>query len=120
MSRHVILQLMASLIIFKVCWSSSLVSPSSINPLKFDHTISDFGLIRILKRAMRIEDGVFLKTKRSIGEAFRRHRFRRDNVLKEFNDWEILKNGRLWDDNLIRSMKRGGVRSWDDTLFRMI
>ena len=129
MSRRVILLLTASLIILVVGGSifiCLMVTPSSIKCLKWDHKISDMKneknkhyLIRLLKRAMRIEYGFLLKTIRSTGETFRRHR--RDNVLNENNDWAILKNGKLWDENLIRRMKRGvKVKVLDDTMVIMI
>ena len=128
MSRHVSLLLMACLITLEVGGSLSIclmVSPSSIKALKWDHKILDINNeedtlfpIRLLKRAMRIEDGVFLKTKRSTGKTYRE-----DNVLNEYNDWAIMKNGGLWDNNLIRRMKKGLKtlkRTKDDTLVRMI
>ena len=128
MSKHVSLLLMACLIILEVGGSISIylmVPPSSIKSLKWDHKISDMKNeedtqvpIRLLKRAMRIEDGVFLKTNRSTGKTFRE-----DNVLNGFNDWAMMQNGGLWDDNLIRRMKKGlrsSKRIKADTLVRMI
>ena len=86
----------------------------------------------MVKRALRIEDGVFLKPKRSTGETFRRH-LRNKDVLNEYNDWATVKKETLWDDNLIRRLKKGmGVmdeklvkrlkkeRGWDRMLVRMI
>ena len=128
MSRRVILLLTASLIILVVGGSIfiwMMVSPSFIKSLKWDHKISDMNNeedkqfpIRLLKRGMRIDDGVFLKTKRGTGKTSRE-----DNVLNEYNDWAIMKNGGLWDNNLIRRMKKGIrtlKRTKDDTLVRMI
>ena len=122
MTRHVSLLLMASLIILNVGGSISIglrVSPSSI---KGDHNMLKLlDMKRLMnKRALCIEDGVLLQTKTSTGETYRR-----DNVFNEFNDWAILKDGRLWDDNLIRRMKkedlgRRGKKTRDDTLVRMI
>ena len=131
MSRHVSLLLMACLITLQVGGSLSIclmVPPSSIQALKWDHKISDMNNekderfpIRLLKRAVRMENGVFLKTKRSTGETFKGQN--NDNVLNEYNDWAMMKNGILWDDNLIRRMKKGvrtWKRTWDEPLVRMI
>ena len=76
---------------------------------------------------MRIEDGVFLT-----GETFRRH-VRKDDVLNEYKAWATVKKETLWDDNLIRRLKKGmGVmdenlvkrlkkeRVWDRMMVRMI
>ena len=71
-----------------------------------------------IRRDMWIEDGVFLRmTKRSTGETFRGEMS--DNALKEYNDWAIKKYGRLWDDNLIRRLKRS-PQIWENPLVRMI
>ena len=68
----------------------------------------------MVKRALRIDDGVFLKTKRSTGETFRRHL--RKDALNEYNDWAMMKNEKLLDDNLVRRLKKEG----DWGLVRMI
>ena len=132
MPGHVSLLVMASLII--------LVEPSSSikldqNMLKRSDRNKDESKrhprVRMVKRALRIEDGVFLKPKRSTGETFRRHLTK--DVLNEYNDWATVKKETLWDDNLIRRLKKGmGVmdenlvkrlkkqRAWDRMLVRMI
>ena len=68
----------------------------------------------MVKRALRIDDGVFLKTKRSTGETFRRHL--RKDALNEYKDWAMMKNEKLLDDNLVRRLKKEG----DWGLVRMI
>ena len=86
----------------------------------------------LVNQCLRIEDGVFLKPKRSTGETFRRH-LRKKDVFNEYNDWATVKKETLWDDNLIRRLKKGmGVmdenlvkrlkkqRAWDRMLVRMI
>ena len=131
MSRHVSLLLLAYLITLQVGGSLSIclmVPPSSIKALKWDHKISDMNNekderfpIRLLKRAVRMENGVFLKTKRNTGETIKGQN--NNNVLNEFNDWAMMQNGGLWDDNLIRRMKKGlrsSKRIKADTLVRMI
>ena len=116
MSRHVGLLLLACLITLQVGGSISIylmVPPSSIKTLNWDHKIQDMKIekdkqypIRLLRRDMWIDDGVFLRmTKRGTGEALRKEMS--DNALKDYNDWAIKKYGRLWDDNLIRRLKKG-------------
>ena len=128
MSRQVGLLLMASLITLQVGGSISIylmVSPSSIKTLNWDHKIQDMKIekdkqypISLLRRDMWIDDGVFLRmTKRGTGEALRKEMS--DNALKDYNDWAIKKYGRLWDDNLIRRLKRG-LPIWENPLVRMI
>ena len=105
MSRHVDLLLMASLITLHVGGSISIylmVSPSSIKTLNWDHKIQDMKIekdkqypIRLLRRDMWIDDGVFLRmTKRSTGETFRRQLSDNDALI-DYNDWEIKKYGRF-------------------------
>ena len=123
MTGHVSLLLMASLIILEVVRSISgsvrLKMPT--NSIKWDHNMlkrldenKRYPRVRMVKRALRIDDGVFLKTKRSTGETFRRHL--RKDALNEYNDWAMMKNEKLLDDNLVRRLKKEG----DWGLVRMI
>ena len=128
MSRHVILLLLTSLIILEVSRSTSvwlMVSPSSIN---WDHNIPKRGVrskeenkrhprVRMVKRALRFKDGVFVKTNKSPGDTFQRQS--RKDVLNEYNDLAMMKNERLWKDNLIQRLKKG-TGLWDDNLVRRL
>ena len=127
-SRHVSLLLMTSLILPEVSRSTSfwlMVSPSSIY---WDHNMLKRGVrhtnenkrnprVRMVKRALGIEDRVFLKTNKSPVDTFQRQS--RKDVLNDYNDLAMMKNERLWNDNLIRRLKKGtGV--WDDNLVRRL
>ena len=126
MSRHASLLLMASLIILEVgrSISGSVRLKVPTNSIKWDHNMlkrSDENMqhkryprVRMVKRALRIDDGVFLKTKIGTGETFRGHL--RKDALNEYNDWAMMKNERLLDDNMVRRLKKEG----DWGLVRMI
>ena len=124
MSRHMSLLLMVSLIILEVGSSISgsvCLKEVPTNSIKWEHNMlkrSDENLryprVRMVKRSLRIDDGVFLKAKRSTGETFRRHL--RKDALNEYNDWAMMKNEKLLDDNLVRRLKKEG----DWGLVRMI
>ena len=123
MTGHVSLLLMASLIILEVgrSISGSVRLKVPTNSIKWDHNMlkrldenKRYPRVRMVKRALRIDDGVFLKTKRSTGETFRRHL--RKDALNEYNDWAMMKNEKLLDDNLVRRLKKEG----DWGLVRMI
>ena len=128
MTRHVSLLLMTSLILLEESRGTSIwlmVSPSSING---DHNMLKRGVrsknenkrnprVRMVKRALGIEDRVFLKTNKSPVDTFQRQS--RKDVLNDYNDLAMMKNERLWNDNLIRRLKKGtGV--WDDNLVRRL
>ena len=124
MTGHVSLLLMASLIILEVVRSISgsvrLKMPT--NSIKWDHNMlkrldenKRYPRVRMVKRALGIEDRVFLKTNKSPVDTFQRQS--RKDVLNDYNDLAMMKNERLWNDNLIRRLKkRTGV--WDDNLVR--
>ena len=116
MSRHVSLLLMASLIILEVGRSISGSGRLNVptNSIKWDHNMlkrSDENMqhkryprVRMVKRALRI----------GTGETFRGHL--RKDALNEYNDWAMMKNARLLDDNMARRLKKEG----DWGLVRMI
>ena len=122
MPGHVSLLVIASLIILVLVEPSSSDKLDQIMLKRSDRNKEEskrHPRVRMVKKALRIEDGVFLKPKRSTGEETLRRYLRKEDVLNEYNDWATVKKETLWYDNLVRMLKKR-MRVMDENLVKRL